>query len=378
MYLKRIKLTNFRNYSSVEARLAPGINVILGENGAGKTSTLEAINFCLQGGSFRTSRDSDMVRRQQKFFRLEAEVETAGVHTERRIAYEPGAGVKVNAGGGSQWFPPGAVITFSPDQIQLIKGPPAARRRFLDDTIVKRSQSGRQLVLDYAKVLSQRNSFLQRAKAGLAQLVDITPWDRQLAQLALKIYSLRKAGLIELSPLFGAAYREISGEAAGALLGYRSQIEEFEDADDPEAAIMSALAESWQRDMERLSTSVGTHRDDMEPLLNEKDLRFYGSQGEQRMAMLALLFACREVWIRSGAPSPLLLLDDVMSELDPGHRRRLMILINNGLPDRGESGGQVVITAADRDLFTGEELSGAAVLEIQDSSILQIWTVKGG
>lgn len=373
MQLKRLKLTSFRNYSSAEVDFQPGITLILGGNGAGKTSLLEAAQYSVCGRSFRTSRDGELVRMGEGWFRIEAEILSRGLRTQRTVGFEPGTGVRVNSDGGPQWLAPASVLCFSPDDLELIKGPPAARRRFMDEAISRRSVSRHRLMLDYAKVLAQRNVFLKRARAGLVPLTGITPWDRQLTQLALQIYAARKEHLVRVSPLFGQAYREISSAILDAEIAYRSQLEAFHSDVDPEAAMLAALAESWQSDMERLSTGLGIHRDDVEFLLEDKNLRSYGSQGEQRTAVLALLIASWRLDNESGRSRPLLLLDDVMSELDPERRRRLMKIM--GAPRANDAGadtpeGQVIITAADRSLFTDEELAAAAVIMVRDRMVM--------
>lgn len=378
MYLRHLKLTNFRNYRSGEADLSPGINIVIGDNGAGKTNLLEAAQYGLCGRSFRTTREAEMIGEGSDFFRLEVEVESGGVRRPRAVSFGRG-GTRIDSGGGPRWLPPGSVLSFSPDDLQLIKGPPAARRRFLDDAMTRRRPARHQLTTDYQKVLSQRNSFLQRARAGLVPLAEITPWDRQLAALALKIHKERRRYCENLSPLFGCAYEEISGDGAEgrARVAYRSQLDDCLAENDPEAFLLAALSEAWQRDMEKLSTSVGTHRDDVEFLLEGRSLKPYGSQGEQRTAVLALLLASRRLGRDDGGPQPLLLLDDVMSELDPERRRRLMGALGAAGDPNGLAPGQVIVTAADRSLFGDEETAASAVLEVREGVLEEARTGTG-
>lgn len=354
--------------------MPPGTTIIVGGNGAGKTSLLEAVRYSVCGRSFRTSRESEMIRSGAGFFRIESVVNSGGMLYERIIGFEAGAGARVNPGGGPRWLPLGSVLCFAPDDLQLVKGPPSVRRRFLDDAATRAYPLYQRLVTDHAKVLAQRNSFLQRARAGRVQLADIAPWDRQLAQMDLKIFAVRREQSERLSPMFGRMYRQICGSPVEAAISYRSGLEGFFASEDAHAAMMSALAQTWQKDMERLSTGIGSHRDDAEFLLDGKSLRTFGSQGEQRTAVLATLLASRQAGAEEGGPGPILLLDDVMSELDPGRRRRLMEAIAGGPSDAltidtAGRQGQVIITAADPSLFSEGELGSSAVLEVEGGVI---------
>ncbi|MFA5801732.1 MAG: DNA replication and repair protein RecF [Thermoleophilia bacterium] len=367
MYLKSLNVSSFRNYREGFVEFPPGITIIVGDNGAGKSNLLEAAQYNLCGASFRTSRDVEMVAEGSSFFRTEAEVENGAVCV-RAVSLERGGSARVDSGGGPKWIEPGSVLCFSPDDLQLIKGPPSDRRRFLDDTISKRNPSHRRRVVDYQKTLSQRNSFLQRARAGLVPLPDISPWDRQLASLALSIFEARRLQCEELSPHFERALNEIADEDTRARINLVSQIQEAATAADPEAVLVDKYRENWSSDMERLSTGTGTHRDDVDFILDDRSLKPFGSQGEQRAAVLALMLAERNLSWGAGDRRPLLLLDDVMSELDPDRRRRLMgaLGVNGESPE--SAGGQVIITAADTDLFTPGELERSKVIRVSEGS----------
>ncbi len=356
MQLCNLRVRNLRSFEAAEVELGQGLTIIFGANGAGKTSLLEAAQFALCGRSFRTGREEEMVRRGAGFMRLEAEIQNGGAAISRTVKLRTGAPAAVDPGGGPIWLDPGSVLSFSPDDLQLVKGPPAGRRRFLDEAITRRQHGYRQLPLDYLKIISQRNSFLKRARAGLAPLADISPWDQLLASTALRTYSARKEFCRLLAPHFASAWTALAGGEAGVDLQYVSQLEEAAAAPDPVAEVLGLLRAAWSHDMERSSTGTGTHRDEMQLLLAGEALRQFGSQGEQRLAVLALLLAARSLVLEEAGTPPLMLLDDVLSELDHGRRRRLMDIL--------ASGGQAVITAADRGLFLEEELTGGAVLEV--------------
>ncbi|MCL5882526.1 MAG: DNA replication and repair protein RecF [Actinobacteria bacterium] len=366
MYLRRLQLNNFRNFTKAALEFPPGISIILGHNGAGKTNLLEAAQFASCGRSFRTSREQEMMRAGEGFFRIEAEVEWNGTAQTRAVGYEQGSGIRNDNGGGPNWLPAGEVLCFSPDDLQLIKGAPAKRRRFLDDAIGRRRPAYIRNLLDYQKVLSQRNSFLQRARAGFVRLQDISPWDRQLAALGEKIYAARDEHCRVLAPHFQKAYREIAGGEEKTEVAYISQLEGFYENGELADNFVRALEDRWSEDLDRVTTGAGIHRDDVDFRLAGKSLKPYGSQGEQRAAVLALLLADRRMGMESGE-TPLLLLDDVMSELDPERRQSLL----KSLPEEGGLTPQTIITAADAGLFSEKELEGACVFEVEAGVIRQ-------
>lgn len=360
MQLRLLKLRNFRSFEAAETRLGPGLTVIFGDNGAGKTSLLEAAQYCLCGRSLRTTREEEMVMKGAGFMRLEAEVHGGGAMYSRAVRLGSGKAVNVYAGGGPAWLEPGSVMTFSPDDLPLVKGAPAGRRRFLDEAIARRRPGYRRLALDYQKIISQRNGFLKRARAGMVPLSDISPWDRLLAASALGIYFARRDYCRQLAPHFSSAWAGLAGKEAAVDLKYLSQLEQAAAAADPEREVLQMLRARWSLDMERSSTGAGAHRDEMEILLAGEPVRRFGSQGEQRLAVLALLLAVRSLVLEEAGPPPLLL-DDVLSELDSMRRRRLMGIL--------AAAGQALITAADRGLFLEEELAGVDVLEVAGGTV---------
>lgn len=371
MYLKHMEIKGFRNYREGSVRLGPGVSIIVGKNGTGKTSLLEAAQYSICGRSFRTSRDAEMVREGSGFFRLATALETGGVERSRLVSLEAGSPARVDQGGGPRWEPAGSVLCFSPDDLQLVKGAPAERRRFLDDAISRRQPVYQQLVRDYQKVLAQRNRFLQRARAGLVRLADISPWDRQLMSLAFQVHEARADYCSALTPGFATAYGSISGGEENAAIAYISQLCRFTGSEDPDGQATRELEQQWSSDLERGTTNIGTHRDDVDFLVDGKSMRVFGSQGEQRSAVLSLLLADARMDSPEGS-SPLLLFDDVLSELDPDRRHRLLAALGNGL------GSQVIITAADPGLIPESALAEADVMEIGADGRVRARELQGG
>jgi DNA replication and repair protein RecF len=225
------------------------------------------------------------------------------------------------------------LVVFSPDRLVLVKGPPAERRAHLDLFVAARWPARSGLRQQYGQVLAQRNALLRRVAAGVAPESELDAWDGTLAAAALPLIESRAEAAGELEPHFAQAASRLGTEPA--QLRYAPRIEADSEA------LRNGLAERRESDLRRARTSLGPHLDELELTLRDRSLRRYGSQGEQRAGLLALLFAERETLIDAGAAIPLLLLDDVMSELDPAHRELL--------GERLAGQGQTLISATDEE-----------------------------
>lgn len=357
MLLEYLKIRNFRNLAAAELELAPVSTILLGSNGAGKTNTLEAAHYALCGKSFRTRRTLEMVMEGEGFLRLEAQGQALGASFDREVSL---AADGTERRGNASEKAPLPVVCFTPDDLSLIKGPPAHRRKYIDRAIARERPRHRQAVADFQRVLSQRNSFLERARAGLVSLSEITPWDKQVAALTASIYRERSRFCESLRESFRRAYQEVSGNGTQAEIKLVSQMAAFAQ-DGIEGELTQRLKELWQNDMAAGTTGLGAHRDDIDFSLNGSSVRTHGSQGEQRTAVLALLLAEIKSAAERGGEKPLVMLDDVMSELDPGRRQLLM--------NRLEAAGQVIITAADRGSIPACEGEGRTLQEVNGGRI---------
>jgi DNA replication and repair protein RecF len=325
-----------RSLSEARLELGPGLTSLVGPNGAGKTNLLEALYFALTGRSFRTSDRRELIPFGGQLARAEATVrDVDGVEHRLLGSVSRGEGRRHLLDGSpadpatlARHRPPVAV--FSPDRMALVKGAPGERRAHLDQYVVARWPSRAGLRQRYGQALAQRNALLARIAAG-AQGGDLEVWDAALADAAAAIVAARAEAAAELAGPFATTATEL-GLPGEASLEYAPR------AAGSAEELRAGLAERRETDLRLGRTSWGPHLDELKLCTDGRSLRRYGSQGQQRTALLALLFAEREALRASGRPLPLLLLDDVMSELDPARRQRLV--------ERIGSDGQAIVTAA--------------------------------
>jgi DNA replication and repair protein RecF len=329
-----------RSLRRARIELGPGIVSLIGPNGVGKTNLLEALYFALTGRSFRTSDRRDLIPFGDSFARAEATVRDAdGVerHLLASVSRLEGRRHLLDGNGAdpatlARSRPPVAV--FSPDRLTLVKGPPAERRAHLDGFIAARWPSRAELRRRFGQALAQRNALVARLAAGRAAASQLDTWDATFAESAAALITARAEAAEELARPFATAAAELGLEDGGEL-------EYAPRAFGTVAEIRSGLAARRDADLSLGRTSWGPHLDELKLSSGGRALRRYGSQGQQRAALLALLFAERESLLAARQVVPLLLLDDVMSELDPDRRRRLV--------ERLAGDGQALISAAAED-----------------------------
>lgn len=335
MLVAAVEARPLRSLEAARVELDEGVVSLIGPNGAGKTNLLEALYFALTGRSFRTSDRRELIPFGGQFARAEAVVRDGdGVEHRLLASVSRGEGRRHLLDGDpaepleiARHRPPVAV--FSPDRLALIKGPPGERRAHLDRYVAARWPSRAPLRQRYGQVLAQRNALLARLAAGQGG-GDLGVWDHGLAEAAAALVGARRDAVAELAPPFASAAEDL-GLPGSASLEYAPR------AAGSAGEICVGLAERREADLRLGRTSWGPHLDELKIQLADKSLRRYGSQGQQRTALLALLFAEREALRAAHRVAPLLLLDDVMSELDPQRRAHLAERL---------AGGQVLITAA--------------------------------
>ena len=326
--------------------------LVTGPNGAGKTNLLESLHVGTQGFSPRTRADAQLVRFGRDAARVALRGDRAGVPVELEVTFEVGSGKRASVNGArlraaEQLRSEVATLVFTPDRLVVVKGGPAARRAYFDRVLGRLSPARSGLSAEYGAAVGQRNAALRRVSQRLSSREALAPWNEQVSRLGAELVEGRTEAVELLRPRF----RERAGELglAAAELAYEGTA--------PTAAELEARTD---RDLERGTTGIGPHLDDVGVLAGERDLRAFGSQGEQRLAVLALLLGEAELLEERRGVRPLLLLDDVLSELDP-ERRRI-------LADRLRAGGQALVTSASANALPGEPAQTVTVEQAVDGT----------
>jgi DNA replication and repair protein RecF len=336
LLVERLEARDFRNLADVEVGVPARIALVHGPNGAGKTNLLEALYFALTGASWRTTNARELIAHGAGIARAEVEISDGVESRHFRASYSRDAGTARRLDGSTP--PPDDVAlrpalgVFAPDRLELIKGPPAARRSHLDRFVAAVWPARAETRRGYGRALAQRNALLGRVRAGLAPEQALDAWDLELAEQGAALIEARRHAVDALAGPFAQIAEEI-GLEGGAELRYMPRSEGGAEQ------LASELRERRGSDLDRGYSGHGPHLDELKLSLDSRALRRFGSQGQQRTALLALLFAQREALLEIRGEQPVMLLDDVMSELDP-ERRRLLI-------DRLAPHGQALITATE-------------------------------
>jgi DNA replication and repair protein RecF len=324
-----VSLRDVRSYPSLELALEPGLVLVTGPNGAGKTNLLEAVHLATQGLSFRTRHDAQIVRNGSVEGRVSARGTrgTVGLRAEVTLSRTAPKRIRLDGavvGSTEELRRKMHTLVFTPDRLAVVKGGPAARRAYFDRSLARVLPARADLPSAYAAALGQRNAALRRVASGLSGADALEPWTNQLVELAERLVEARRQLVAALAPLFGERAAELG--MAQAALEY-----------DAEPPTRDGLEQRLARDLERGTTGLGPHLDDVRLLAGDRDLRTFGSQGEQRLAVLSLLLAEAGVLTEQGGIPPLLLLDDALSELDADRRRLLSTRLGTA--------GQTLVTA---------------------------------
>lgn len=349
VFLSGLNVKDFRNFRKAAFDFAPSLNILVGPNGTGKTNLLEAIGYLSLARSFRYHADRELISWGCGGFELQGTVRRGNQNLQVGILYRPGH-KELTIDGNTQrllkllgLFP---TVTFGPDDVYLVKGPPALRRKFLDRELCQIDRSYAQYLLSYQRVLKQRNAVLKQVADGKVKIGDVDPWNVQLVTLALPIVERRKIFLERLNTLASHFYPRLAEKHSISLV-YRPSLSEEEDG-------LDKIESYLEREVAVGTTLLGPHRDDFVFYLNGRHARHSASQGEQRSLVLVLKLAEVVYFSEVLGTRPCLLLDDVFSELDKRRQEILLNLISEG--------GQSFITTTELDFLPPELLDRGKIL----------------
>lgn len=345
MTIEKMELIHFRNYEKLELQPHPEINLFFGENGSGKTNLLEAIHFCSLGKSHRLSQDANAVLIGEKAAAVRVEVRSRLSRSRIEIRLSPGEenikSVWIDGNRASRLSEMMGLlrcVIFSPEDLNLIREGPAVRRRFLDMMISQISRPYFIALQQYRTAMNHRSAILRTARLENRPVSGmIEDFEQAMSDYAETIYRERVGHERFLSEMANEMYREISGrEQETFQIQYRSYLKSDRDGS---PSLKEALRECREEDMKNGTTSVGPHRDDLSLMLNSRNMKNYASQGQMRTGALSLKLAQLKVIQKVTGENPVLLLDDVMSELDPERRSNLLHILQDT---------QTFITCTDR------------------------------
>lgn len=370
MWVRSLQLRHFRNYEELSLSFSPGLNVVYGDNAQGKTNLLESIYLLSTGKSHRTGRDSELIMAGSNLLSARAAVtrQTGDMTLELTLGTETRKQLRIN--GVTEQRIANLVgnlgsVFFSPDDLQLVKGAPAGRRRFLDIEISQLSQTYLHHLIVYTKVVQQRNTLLKREGVDRS-LLEI--YDQQLVTTGAQLAVRRAQSVARLSPLAAAYHETLSSGKEQLDLQYESQIAaagEIPSLPVAEERIWRLLEQRQRDELRRQVTLVGPHRDDLRFSINGTDARLYGSQGQQRTAVLALKLAELQYMYEELGEYPVLLLDDVASELDPHRRHFLLHAVREGV--------QTFVSCTDlEDLMVRTWPSDHALFRVEAGQVTQL------
>jgi DNA replication and repair protein RecF len=372
MYLDRLELLNFRNYEKTTFSFSPHLNIIIAGNAQGKTNILEAIYFLSAGGSHRQASDFQLIRKDASLAGIKSSLMQQGRKLSLEVFLSSAGRKRIKVNGverfrGSDLLGNLHAVIFSPEDLKIVKGGPQERRAFLDDTIVQTNPGYYHWRRSYDRILRQRNLLLKTISspnfggAGLS----LETWDENLIDTG-SILIEKRIGIVKtLRELVGEIHGKITEGKETLEINYLSKVVtaglEVVSKETIKERFKKELERRRHDELERKVTLVGPHRDDLMLLVNGDDARFFSSQGQQRTVALALKLGQFKLIEAHVKDKPLLLLDDVMSELDEARRRDLMEMVRDGT--------QVLITSTIEDIFGAGDQTTHKVIRIKNGSL---------
>ena len=360
MYLKRVELKNFRNYPSLKISFNKGINIIYGNNAQGKTNLLESIYVLALTNTFRNVYDTDLIMKDRKFFNIKGILKNSKLDTTLNISYDnikkrmmidDSEIMKV-----SNYISVINTILFTPDDLDIIKGPPLVRRKFLNTELSQLYSNYYILLSEYEKILKMRNDYIKSGTIDINYYDIITSF---LIEKDILIFKIRKKFIDRINNYASEIFKNITG-LSGFKIVYKPNLD-YSEYDYDKNKILEVFKDKYDSEYKFLSTFYGVHKDDFEFYLGDSNLKLYGSQGQMRISVLTLKLSEIEIFKKWKNSTPILLLDDVFSEIDEIKNNNLLNYLSRDL--------QVIITAVSLNSFNKEILSKAKVFRIESGKI---------
>ncbi len=324
MYIKSLKLENFRNYDNLSVNFHPGVNILIGDNAQGKTNLIEAIYMMSFAKSFRTRKDREIISFDKSYAKIDAVIEDYEENQPFSMVIKPDSkyisydGVKISKM--TDLLQKVYVVVFSPEDLKLVKDSPDRRRKFIDRELSKISPLYYENLYNYKKVLKQRNAYLKEERI---QTDILKIWDYKLAEYGAEVIKKRKDFIKKIEEVSRGIHSSITSGKESLSVEYEANIKYSENLME---IFIEEIEKSLEKDLQQRSTSRGPHKDDLKICINEIDTRQFGSQGQQRTAALSLKLAEIKLIKEMTGEDAILLLDDVLSELD---KSRQIYLINS-------------------------------------------------
>lgn len=329
MDVKYLQLINYRNYKELNIELSKSVNVFIGDNAQGKTNILESIYYCSIGKSPRTSKDKELINwnGEEAYIKLYVAKERLDKKIEIKIFKEGKKGINVNSikvNKISELIGVLNVVIFSPEDLKIVKESPSFRRKFLDIELCKLSKKYYFNLVQYNKSLNERNIILKKYNEKQEYMLEV--YDEQLSKYGGAIVKARDKYIKSLNDKGKSIHSDITSKAENIDFNYITSVKNVDNA---EHELLDMLKINRIKDFEKRATSIGPHRDDFNIKINGIDAKVFGSQGQQRTSVLTIKFASLEIVKEVTGEYPVLLLDDVLSELDANRQKFILNSINN-------------------------------------------------
>lgn len=367
MILKKIILKNYRNYTDEIVELDPNVNFITGKNAQGKTNLIESIYYASYGKSFRNGKDMHLIRENESnmYFGIEYESMYGSNIVEVKINSEKKKEIRINRqpiNRISELIGQMSVIIFVPDDLKIIKEGPTYRRKFIDRQISLIDRIYYSLLVDYNRVISQRNNYLRKTGYDRIDRLLIETFDEKLAEYGSKIILKRMRFIARMNEKAAEIHQTLTDQKEMLEIRYLSSILSHLSGDygKIEEEYLKGLKEHYERDIRYQTTHFGPHRDDLDLRINQREIKIFGSQGQIRTATLSMILSVLNITREEIDENPILLLDDVFSELDQKRKNMLVSFICDM---------QTLITATDLDGIDRNMFDRSTIFEVSNGRI---------